>query len=141
MTKFKLELASVVEINDAINGFTGNNRLDFDLQWDFEEFMSAIKESAERYVEEQQKVIKEIGEEVDGGYKYNPMVLAQRMEKTGKKEISFQAKPILMADITAEITRKKAASQAVEISGIEMRVLRKHGVIVDKIEEEKKPKE
>ena len=142
MKQFKLKLASVAEVNDAINGFTANNRLDFELQWDFEEFLAVIKEPVERFNNEKQKVVEEIGAKVDGGWKFNPFILDERMKEAGEKEIKFEAKPILISAIMSELARKKAKGNSVEINGIELRVLREFGVIVDDPapEEEKKKK-
>jgi len=131
MEQFKLKLASAAEVNDAINGFTANNRLDFDLQWDFEEFQSRISEFAERYNKEKQKVVEEIGTKVDGGWKFNPFILEERMKDAGAKEIEFEAKPIVKSAIMGELARKKAKGESVEITGIELRVLKENGVLVE----------
>lgn len=135
---FKKKLVSVVNINDSINSLCAN-RLDFDIQWDFDEFLNAIKEPVERYNKEKQKVIEEIGTKKGNGYEYNTLVLSDKMDPIGKKIIEFDATPISLDAFKKEMERKKRAGMPAEIDGFSLRTLRDEGVIV--VENEKPVKD
>lgn len=134
---FKKKLASVVNISEAIASVCVN-RLDFDLQWDFDEFSDAIKEPVERYNKEKQKNIEEIGVQEGGGWRFNQYILAERMEKQDSKMIEFDATPISLEVFKAEIERKKKAGATVEIDGFSLRALKQEGVLVSEDGEGKK---